>query len=91
MTEQDEARRYADLEQQFGPEYKFADHRRGETITYTAFDGETRSGVIIWIQEPGIAYGRDEKRIMRAQYVVDSGRGMPDFVDFSAVQTGPLE
>lgn len=86
MTDQD--KEYADLQQLYGDFYTFADFPRGAHVQYIAFDGQVRSGTIIWCQEPGTAIGKDGKRMQfKAQYIIDPDvpRGMPDFVDLGAV------
>ncbi len=70
MANQDQEA-YANLEQQFGPLYERSDYKRGERLKWRSFDGTIKEGTILWVQEPGIAVGRQKQHILRAQYVVE--------------------
>lgn len=65
----DEKEQFANLQQQFGDLYQYSDHKRGEHITYSSFDGTIKQGTIIWVQEPGETV-RSHKHLV-AQYVIE--------------------
>lgn len=81
---------FEDLRQLYGELYEFSDHKRGERITYRAYDGSIRSGEIIWVQPSGQTVSRDgSRKSFTAQYVVapDIDTGMVDFVNLGDVQS----
>jgi len=73
MVEQEEY-----LEDLYGPAARYAEHRRGDTITYRDVEtGQTKEGKIIWICAPGKIGDRE----IGVTYVVEPpGAGFPDMV-----------
>ena len=66
------------LEDLYGPAARYAEHQRGDTITYRDIEtGETKTGKIIWICAPGKIGDRE----IGVTYVVEPpGGGWPDMV-----------
>jgi hypothetical protein len=63
-----------DLEATYGPSAPFAEHKRGDHITFTTAEGLPGAGVILWCQAPIGEIG--------LRYVVapDEPTGFVDFV-----------
>ncbi len=66
------------LEEAYGPAARYAEHRRGDTITYKDIEtGLVKTGTIIYICAPGRIGDRD----IGITYVVEPpGGGWPDMV-----------
>lgn len=41
-----------ELEAIYGPSASFSEHKRGDHITYTSAEGESKSGIILWVCAP---------------------------------------
>jgi len=70
---------FDDLVATYGPTAAFSEHQPGESITYHAAEGATRSGTIIWVA----AASRVGERQLPLRYIVApdvDDLGMPDIV-----------